>query len=263
MSKEQQKFLKETKRKKYLILFLQFFLLFFFLCLWQISSSLGWINSFIFSSPGKVIQTMITLFKEGSLLHHIGITLFETLLSFFLSSLLGILIATILWWWDICAKVLDPYFTVLNSLPKVALGPMILIWFGANMKSIIFMAMLISLIISILNIYQGFKKVDSEKIKLMKTFYAKKWQIWRYLILPSNASTIIATSKLNISMCFIGVIMGEFLVSKEGIGYLIMYGSQVFNLNLVISGIVLLSFLATALYASILLLEKLSIRRRD
>ena len=250
MSKEQQKFLKETKRKKYLILFLQFFLLFFFLCLWQISSSLGWINSFIFSSPGKVIQTMITLFKEGSLLHHIGITLFETLLSFFLSSLLGILIATILWWWDICAKVLDPYFTVLNSLPKVALGPMILIWFGANMKSIIFMAMLISLIISILNIYQGFKKVDSEKI-------------WRYLILPSNASTIIATSKLNISMCFIGVIMGEFLVSKEGIGYLIMYGSQVFNLNLVISGIVLLSFLATALYASILLLEKLSIRRRD
>ena len=262
MSTEHKKYLIQIRKKKLWIHICQFFLLIALLTIWQIASDCGMINAFIFSSPSKVFSTILSLQQDGTLYHHIWVTAYETILSFLLSSLIGLVVATILWWFDSVAKVLDPYFTVLNSLPKVALGPIILIWCGASMNSIILMAMLISVVVAILNIYQGFQRVDLEKIKLMKSFGAKKWQIWYYLILPSNTRTIMSTLKLNISMCLIGVIMGEFLVSKEGIGYLIMYGSQVFHLNLVISGVVLLSILATLFYVFISWLEKLVIEKK-
>ncbi len=205
MSPEQKKYLKTIKKKKVLILFLQVFLLVFLLGLWQIAADLDLINTFIFSSPSRVMKTIISLYQDGSLFHHLWVTFYETVFSFLLGTFLGIFIATILWWFRLLAKVLEPYFTVLNSLPKVALGPIILIWFGASIHSIIFMAMLISVVVAILNIYQGFQSVDSEKIKLMRSFHAKKWQICMYLIFPSNRENIMATLKLNISMCLIGV----------------------------------------------------------
>ena len=205
MSPEQKKYLKTIKKKKVLILFLQVFLLVFLLGLWQIAADLDLINTFIFSSPSRVMKTIISLYQDGSLFHHLWVTFYETVFSFLLGTFLGIFIATILWWFRLLAKVLEPYFTVLNSLPKVALGPIILIWFGASIRSIIFMAMLISVVVAILNIYQGFQSVDPEKIKLMRSFHAKKWQICMYLIFPSNRENIMATLKLNISMCLIGV----------------------------------------------------------
>ena len=164
--------------------------------------------------------------------------------------------ATILWWNPFIARILDPYLTVLNSLPKVSLGPIIIIWAGAGIKSIVLMALLISVIITIINVTQSFNDTDSNKIKLMKSFGASKTQIFFKLILPSNKNTIVSAAKINISMTLIGVIMGEFLVSKQGIGYLIMYGSQVFNLNLVMSGIILLCIMSTLMYYGIVYLEK-------
>ena len=146
------------------------------------------------------------------------------------------------------AKVLDPYLTILNSLPKVALGPIIIIWIGANTKSIILMAILISLIVSIQTIYNGFINTDKLKIKLLKTFNASKKDILINVVLKENKSTILNSFKINISMCLIGVIMGEFLTSKTGIGYLILYGSQVFNLNLVMSGIFILTIISIVMY---------------
>lgn len=256
MSDNHKLYLKKVKRQKLIIFFLQFFLLFFLMGLWQFAADKGIINSFISSSPSKVMKTIVSLHKQGTLYHHIWVTTYETIISFIIGTLFGLTIATLLWWFDKLAKVLDPYLTVLNSLPKVALGPIILIWCGANMNSIIFMAMLVSVVVAILNIYQGFCSVDKQKLRLMQSFKASKWQICGYLIFPSSFKNIISTLKLNISMCLIGVIMGEFLVSKEGIGYLIMYGSQVFNLNLVISGIVLLAILATFFYAIITWIEK-------
>ena len=161
-----------------------------------------------------------------------------------------------MWWNKFFAKVIDPYLTILNSLPKVALGPIIIIWAGAGMKSIIIMALLISTIITIINVYEGFSGTDPNKIKLMKSLGANKIQIYSKLILPYNYNNIISTLKINISMSLIGVIMGEFLVSKEGLGYLIMYGSQVFNLNLVIAGIIVLCIIATLMYYLIFYIEK-------
>ena len=157
---------------------------------------------------------------------------------------------------------MDPYLTILNSLPKVALGPIIIIWAGANINSIIFMALLISVIVTVMNIYQGFKEIDSNKIKLLKSLGATKWQMYVNLILPGSIQTIISTLKINVSMSLIGIIMGEFLVSKEGIGYLIMYGSQVFNLNLVITGIFILCVVATFMYYAVFYFEKKIIQRK-
>lgn len=256
MSIEHKKYLQKVTRKKIMIFAFQLLLLVLLMGLWQVAADKGIINAFISSSPSRVLKTILSLHNQGTLYHHIGITAYETILSFLLGTILGFIIATLLWWFPTLAKVFDPYLTVLNSLPKVALGPIILIWCGANVSSIIFMAMLVSVIVAILNIYQGFCNVDRDKLKLMKSFGANKWQICFYLIFPSSIRNIISTLKLNISMCLIGVIMGEFLVSKEGIGYLIMYGSQVFNLNLVISGIVLLAILATFFYAIITWIEK-------
>ena len=160
-----------------------------------------------------------------------------------------------MWWNDYFAKIIEPYLTLLNSLPKVALGPIIIIWSGAGIKSIIIMALLISTIISIIDIYQGFINTDKNKIKLMKTFKATKFKILKKLIFPSNINTIVSVLKVNISMSLIGVIMGEFLVSKEGIGYLIMYGSQIFNLNLVIAGIIILSIISIIMYYLVKIIE--------
>ena len=182
--------------------------------------------------------------------------MYEIGISFIIGSILGLLIASMLWWNKTLARIIDPYLTVLNSLPKVALGPIIIIWIGANQSAIIIMALLISTIVCIMNIYHYFNETDSNKIKLMKSLHATKKQIYFKLILPSNISNLISTLKINISMTLIGVIMGEFLTSKAGIGYLIMYGSQVFNLNIVITGTIILAVIATLLYYIIYTIEK-------
>lgn len=260
-SVEHKNFLKKKKRKKVCILFIQIFLFLFFLFLWEFCAEKGYINTFIFSSPKKVFETLLKLHKTNSLYHHIWITIYETLLSFGMGTIIGLVIASILWWFRTLYEIFDPYLTILNSLPKVALGPIIIIWAGAGMKSIILMALFISVVITIINLYQGFQEVDLIKIKLMQALGAKKYQIYLKLILPSSIPTLISTLKVNISLTLIGVIMGEFLVSKEGIGYLIMYGSQVFNLNLVITGIFILGVVATILYYFVCFIEKRLIKK--
>ena len=255
-SLEHKNYLKKIKLRNFFIKLTQILILIIFLIIWQLLSNHKIINSFIFSSPINVFNTIINLHMTGDLYNHILITIWETLISFILGTLIGILIASIMWWNKFLAKVIDPYLTVLNSLPKVALGPILIIWVGAGMQSIIMMALLISTIITIINVYQGFITIDPIKIKLMQTFKATKSQIYFKLILPGTLSNIISCFKVNISMSLIGVIMGEFLVSKEGIGYLIMYGSQVFNLDLVITGTRILCIVAAIMYSLVLYIEK-------
>lgn len=256
-SSEHLEYRKKIKRRNFFIHFTQILILFSFFFVWQFLADHELINTFIFSSPKQVGSTLLGLHNNGDLYKHIWVTVYETLISFGLATILGILIATILWWNSFIAKVTDPYLTILNSLPKVALGPIIIIWSGAGIRSIIVMALLISLIITIINIYQSFINTDPNKIKLMKSLNANKWQIYTKLIFPNSRKDLISTLKINISMSLIGVIMGEFLVSKEGIGYLIMYGSQVFNLNLVISGILILCIVAAIMYYFISYIEKI------
>lgn len=255
-SEEHKLYLKKIKKKNHIIRLSQILIITLFIIIWQLLADFKLINTFIFSSPKDVLNTIITLFKQGNLLNHIGVTIYETIISFSLGTIIGTVIATILWWNNTIAKILDPYLTILNSLPKVAMGPIIIIWVGAGIKSIILMALLISTIITIINVYQGFIETDPLKIKLMKSFKATKLQLYTKLIIPSSLSNIISALKINVSMSLIGVIMGELLVSKEGLGYLINYGSQVFNLNLVMTGIIILAIVSSIMYYSVVLFEK-------
>lgn len=248
ISDEHVNFLKKIKREKIYVNFARFFILFLFLIIWQLLASNNLINTFLFSSPFKVVSTLYNLFLENDLLIHISITLFEVIISFILSVCIGIIIASIMWSFNFFYKIIDPYLTILNSLPKVALGPLIIIWFGASMKSIIVMSILISVFIMIINVYQGFISTNKDYITMAKTFGANKWQLFRYIVFPSNINNIVSSLKISISMNLIGVIMGELLVSKKGIGYLIMYGSQIFNIDLIITCIFILGIISYFMY---------------
>ena len=263
MSKGYKEYLNKNKRYNILIVSIQILVIISFLFLWEYGARKELIDSFITSSPTEIIETIINLIKSNNLFNHIIITIIETVISFVLGTLIGIIIASILWYYKTLAKVVDPFLTLINSLPKIALGPIIIIWAGAGIKSIIIMALLISTIVTIINIYQGFIDTDELKIKLMKTFKASKIQIYTNLVLPNSFTNIISTLKINISMSLIGIIMGEFLVSKQGIGYLIMYGSQIFNLDLVMTGILILSILSLIMYYLILYLEKIIIKKSN
>lgn len=205
-SEEHVNYLKKIKRNKVFITICQLFIIIVFLIIWQVLANLKLIDTFIFSSPKKVLDTIINLYNNKNLFSHIWVTVYETILSFSIATILGTLIATILWWFKKVHKIIEPYLTILNSLPKVALGPIIIIWFGAGIKSIIFMALLISLIITIINVYEGFNNVNQNKIKLMKTLGAKKKQIFFKLIFPSSIDTIINALKINVSMSLIGLL---------------------------------------------------------
>lgn len=239
----------------------QFLILALFIFIWEYLANKEIINSFIYSSPSRIVKTIVEIYRGNNLLNHIWVTIYETVISFLLATILGTLIAILLWYSRFLYKVFDPYLTILNSLPKVALGPIIIIICGANIKSIIIMALLISLIITILNVYAGFINTDKNKIKLLKSFKTTKIQMLRYLIIPSNYAVIINALKINVSMSLVGVIMGEFLVSKEGIGYLINYGSEVFNLNLVFAGIVILLLVSYLMYLIVVYIEKVLIHK--
>lgn len=258
---EHKKYIKKKRRRKILIIAMQIFILLAIIIVWQLLADYKIINTFITSSPAKIITTIASLYNNHNLFNNIWTTIYETLISFSIGTIIGIMIATILWWNNFLYKVIDPYLTILNSLPKVALGPIIIIISGANIKSIILMSLLISVIVTIITVYNGFISTDRNRINLLKSFSATKYQIFKYVILPSSYPTIISSLKINISMTLIGVIMGEFLVSKKGIGYLINYGSQVFNLNLVISGIIILMIVSYLMYVIVSYIEKILIKK--
>lgn len=253
-------YLNKIKKNKFWIHFWQLIIIVFFLIIWEFLSYKEFINTFLYSSPSKIAYTIYNLFISNSLLEHIGITVYETFLSFIIASILGFLFASIFWWNNTIYKIFEPYLTILNSLPKVALGPLIIIWVGASTNSIIIMALMISTFISIINIYNSFNNTDNNYITLMKSMNASKLQIYFKVIIPSNISNIINAFKINISMSLIGVIMGELLVSKKGLGYLIMYGSQIFNINLVLTSTFVLGIISYLMY---LLVNKFKIKKQN
>ena len=255
-SDEHKKYLKKLRREKIVVFIFRLLIITVFLIGWELLSKYNIINTFLSSSPSNAVKTAINLFKDGSLFKHIGITMYEVLISFSIATIIGLIVATILWSNKTISKIIDPYLTILNSLPKVALGPLIIIWVGASINSIIFMALLINTFITIINIYNGFISTDKNYITLLKSLKASKRQIFLKAVLPNNYITIINALKINISMSLIGVIMGELLVSKSGLGYLIMYGSQVFNIDLVITSVVILAIISYAMYY---LIEKIEI----
>ncbi len=254
-SREHVLFLKRYRKKLLKIKFFQIGILLLFIILWEVLARLKIIDSFLMSSPSRVVSTFYNLYISNQLWNNIIYTLIETMIGFALGTALGIIIATLIWWFPFVFKVTEPYLVVLNALPKVALGPIIIVWMGAGIGSIILMALLVSVIISVMNVLNGFKEVSRDKILLMKSFGASKSQIFYKLVLPSNIGNIISTLKINVGMSLIGVITGEFLVSSSGIGYLIVYGGQVFKMDLVMTGVIILGFLAWLMYAFVAKVE--------
>ena len=255
ISEDRRKYLRKIKLRKIEILATQIFVVVAFISVWEILAQTGRIDSFITSQPSRIVKTFMNL-SSNDLLEHLKITCIETLVGFLLGSILGVITAIILWWSPFISKVSEPFLVVLNSLPKTALGPVIIIWVGAGMPAIIVMALAISLIVTILEVLNGFLHTEEEKIKMAKTFNANKIQILTKIVIPSNIPTFFNSLKVNIGLSLVGVISGEFLVSKGGLGYLIVYGGQVFQLDLVMTSVIILAVVAALLYESIVLLEK-------
>jgi len=262
ISKEHQEYLKNLQLYQWKILITQILLLISIIVLWEIAGRLRWVDPFITSQPSRIMATLLNLHREGALYHHIGITVLETIIGFISGTILGTAIAIILWWSDFISRVLDPYMVVLNALPKIALGPILIVWMGNGAPAIITMALFISLVVTILGVYSGFSQVDSDKIKLLKTFGATKRQILQKVILPASVPTIISALKINVGLSWVGVIVGEFLVSRAGLGYLIVYGGQVFKLDLVMTSVIILSIAAAVMYQAVVYLENLFMRWR-
>lgn len=260
ISVERKKYLRKEKTQKILIKVVQFCIIIGFIVLWEVLANKGIIDSFIMSQPSRMVKTFLNL-SSNNLLEHLKVTCLETLIGFLLGAFLGIIIAIMLWWSKFLSKVSEPFLVVLNSLPKVALGPVIIIWVGAGMPAIIVMALAISLIVTILEILNGFLNTDRELIKMAKTFKANKFQILTRIIIPYNKHTFFNSLKVNIGLSLVGVITGEFLVSKAGLGYLIVYGGQVFQLDLVMTSVVILAAVSYVMYQAVVILEKLAIKR--
>ena len=255
-SQEHLLYLRRRKRDHAIVVISRIMLLLLLIGLWELAAQLKWIDPFIMSSPSRIANTIANLFSNGELFTHIGVTLYETCMGFLLSTLIGTLIAILLWWSEYLRKVLDPYIVVLNSLPKIALGPVIIIVVGAGTEAIIFMALAISLIVTVLEMLAGFRATNPESIKMARTFGATKRQVFTKIVFPSNINTLFNSLKINIGLSLVGVIAGEFLVSKAGLGYLIVYGGQVFQLDLVMSSVLILSVMAALMYQSVVLLQK-------
>lgn len=255
VSIERKKYLYKVKLNKFLVLLTQILILVGFLAIWEILANTDIIDSFITSQPSRIFNTFINL-TSNDLLKHIKVTVYETIVGFGLGTILGVAIAIILWWSKFLAKVSEPFLVVLNSLPKVALGPIIIIWVGSGTPAIIVMAIAISLIVTILEMLNGYLKTDKEIIKMAKTFNSNKLQLLTKIVIPANIGTFINSLKVNIGLSLVGVISGEFLVSKAGLGYLIVYGGQVFKLDLVMTSVIILGIVAGVMYGGVLLLEK-------
>ena len=254
LSPAQKQYLFRVRREKYLIHVSRIFLFLGFLLLWEVSARRGWIDSFIFSSPSEIWQTFLRMVQDQSLFTHIGITLMETLVSFAFTVFLGIGTAVLLWCCPKLSRILEPYLVVLNSLPKSALAPLLIVWLGANVR--IVAGMSVAIFGSVINLYTGFREADPEKLKLIRTLGGTKKDELTKIVLPSSVPLILSVMKVNIGLCLVGVIIGEFIGARQGLGYLIIYGSQTFKLTWVLMSIVILCIIAMGLYAILDFIEK-------
>ncbi len=263
VSSTQHSYLQSLRSRQYRITALRILIFVVFLALWETAVRLGWIDGFIFSSPSRVVKTFCDMWRDGSIFRHVGITLIETLISFVCVVVLGIGVAVLLWYNTELSEILEPYLVVLNSLPKSALAPLLIVWLGANMKSIIVAGMSVALFGSILNLYTGFREMDPDKIKLIYTLQGTKRDVLTKVILPGTVPLLISVMKVNIGLCLVGVVIGEFIGARQGLGYLIIYGSQVFKLDWVILSIVILCVIAMLLYGILNLVEQKCLRGRE
>ncbi|MCC8046735.1 MAG: ABC transporter permease [Clostridiales bacterium] len=256
MSFSQKQYLKSLDRRRHRIWSARILIFILFLLLWETAVRQGWIDGFIFSSPSRVANAFVRMWADGSILVHTRITLLETFASFALVVLLGVGCAVLLWYNRALSEVFEPFLVVLNSLPKSALAPLLIVWLGANLKSIIVSGVSVAIFGTILNLYTGFREMDPESSKLIYTLQGTKKDVLFKVLLPGTLPLLISIMKVNIGLCLVGVVIGEFIGAREGLGYLIIYSSQIFKLDYLILSIVILCVIAVLLYGMLSLLEK-------
>ena len=264
VSERHAQFLRAQRLRQTKVLVVQFAVLAAFLSLWQLAATWRIIDPFITSQPSAIIEKFLELTSDGSLGYHVAITVVETLGGFLVGTVVGLAIAGLFWWWDFLSNVADPYIVVLNATPKMALGPVFIVWLGATITAVIALAVSISLFITILSVYSAFRQTDPEKLVVVSSFGASKWQQFSKVVFPSAVPTIIATLKVNIGLSLIGAIVGEFLAANAGLGYLIIYGQNIFKMSLVMMSLVILTAIAGVMYYGVNLLERYLVPwRRD
>ncbi len=261
ISAGQELFLRSLKRHRLFVLIARILILVLFLLLWEVCADTGIIDSFIFSSPTRICACFWEMVLDRSIFLHIWVTLYETIVSFLLVTLASVLAAVLLWCSRRLSEILEPYLVVLNSLPKSALAPLLIVWLGATPTTIIVAGMSVAIFGSIMNLYTSFTTVDREKIKLIYTLHGNRRHALTKVVLPGSIPSIISNMKVNIGLCLVGVVIGEFLAARNGLGYLIIYSSQVFKMNWLLMSIVLLCIMAMGLYAVIGVVEKLYMKR--
>lgn len=257
VSQNQLAFLKSQRKHRLIVNYSRVFVFVAFLLIWELTARFGIIDSFIFSSPSKIVLCFWGMVLDKSIFLHIGITLYETIVSFLLVTVLSLVFATLLWFSKKLLEITEPFLVVLNSLPKSALAPLLIVWLGATPKTIIVAGMSVAVFGSIMNMSTSFREVDPEKIKLVYTLRGNKYQALTKIVIPSCIPAIVSNMKVNIGLCLVGVVIGEFLAARNGLGYLIIYSSQVFKMDWLLMSIVILCILAMGLYSLIALLEKL------
>ncbi|MCR5808962.1 MAG: ABC transporter permease [Clostridiales bacterium] len=261
MSNEHSEYLKKLRRKARLTTALRLALFALTILLWEAAGRLGLSDPFIISSPARVAKTVASLYARHELFPHVLTTFAETVMGFVSGTAIGVAFAVLLWFFPFLDRVLDPYLVVLNALPKIALGPILIVWVGAGPSAIIVMALLVSTVVTVMSVLSGFKESGAELDRLMRSLGATRAQTFLKAVLPASVPTIMSALKISVGMSWVGVIVGEYLVSKRGLGYLIVYGGQVFKLDLVMASIAILCLLAALMYYAVAAFEKRVSRR--
>ncbi len=256
VSQRHGRFLKSMRLRKIWLVVAQFSVLVAFFGVWQFAAMSRLVDPFIVSHPVAIARKIAELIQDGSLVRHAGITLIEALLAFGIGTVAGIVLAAMFWWWDFLSDVADPYVVILNATPKIALGPVFIVWLGANTGAVIALAVSITLFVAILSVYSAFRQADPQKLMLVAALGGTKRQQFQKVVFPSSIPTIIATLKVNIGLALTGTIVGEFLAANAGLGYLIIYGQNIFNMTLVMTSLVILTAIAAVMYYAVSLIDQ-------
>ena len=213
ISANQAMFLAAHKRHHHIVSFFRLLLIVTFLGFWELSARMQWIDVFFFSSPSGIITYLYGMIVDGSFFTNTGITLLETIVSFLLVTLLSLLTASVLWYIHGLAEVLEPYLVILNSLPKSALAPLLIVWLGTGINTIIVAGISVAVFGSIISLYTGFCQADPEMLKLIYTLGGNRRNAFFKVIFPSSIPLILSNMKVNIGLSLVGVIIGEFLAA--------------------------------------------------
>jgi len=229
------------------ILIYQILILIGFLAIWEVSVSGSRISQFLYSSPLQILNILIKDIGNFSLLYDSFITFYETIVGFILGNLIGISIGLGLWYSKTAFKIAKPYIIVLGSIPIFALAPLLIIWFGTGILSKIVLVILSTLILAMVQSYKGASEIDKDKVNMMKSFGAKKNQIFKMLVVPSSLTWVLSAIKLNIGFALLGAFIGEFISSEAGLGHYIIRASGLYDISSVFAGIIMIALIALLL----------------